>query len=218
MSSKDVRDKHNNLVKTHGAVPVFTMYFTAWCSIMLLTLASASLSRNNILEKGLGKSHASITKQQAVDAGYAAWLQSGDEVEFRWRDDIADLSKTLSNKSDLLSDAEKRVDSLSNGVKALRDEASERSEEIADLRDKLRASEDKVKKKEEQIRGLLSELSVEADKEVPSPNQPFEDDTARDPDHPVEKLELPIIDVKQGVAPEPEEPEKRSWLDRLFGK
>ena len=215
MSTKDVRDKHNKLVSTYGIVPVFTMYFTAWCSIMLLILASASLSRNNILEKGLDKSHASITKQQAVDAGYAEWLQRGDEVEFRWRDDIADLSKTLSNKSDLLSDAGKRVDSLSNGVKALRDEVSERSEEIADLRDKLRASEDTVKNKEEQIRGLLSELSSEVkDEDIP---EPFGDDTARSPGRPVE-LELPSVVVDQKTTDEPEEVEKRSWLDRLFGK
>jgi hypothetical protein len=202
MSIRELISRHHEAIEKYGASTVILGYGHIAIFASLVLLSSASLSRNNILEEALDRTRAPISKEDAVLAGYAVWAQQGEELEFRWRSDMAGQGIKLAETSRALESANAYKLAQERLIDALRDRISVQGDELKELRDSLRKSEIIIEDKVKEILDLRRDLAVPA---------PVDEDD--------EMLYPTLPDVKSSDDPAQGEDDKKnsSWIRRLFG-
>jgi len=206
MSKDEVVAKHKEACSKYGAQPVIQAYGFTVVSILLLLMTAASLSRNNILEKVQERDLAPISKEDAVLAGYAKWIQTGDDIELRWKTDISGQTIRLAETDRALETARADIAVRDKMVDALRDKIQNQDDELEYIRNSLRKAHIALDDKEREILDLRRAITTAA----PMITVPTED----------EALEATPADVTPDNVPAAEEvsEEDSSWLRRLFGK
>jgi len=203
MSIRELIERHHKAVEKYGADTVIRGYGHIAIFAILVLLASASLSRNNILEEVLDQSRAPISKEEAVLAGYAVWVQQGEEIEFRWRSDISEQGRKLAEMSGSLESVNARKLAQERLISALRTRISAQEEELKQLQDSLRKSEIIIEDKVKEMLDLRRDLAI------PAPIEVDEDDEMLEPT-------LPNVESSEDPSPIKDDKKKSSWIRRLF--